>query len=456
MKKELTVLSLFDGMSGAQQALERAGIPVKTYYASEIDKHAIKVTMANYPDTIQLGSVVDVDVFSLPEIPQIIFAGSPCQSFSFAGKRKGMATKCEQEILTLDKYLELKSEGFQFEGQSYLFWEFMRILTDVRKINPDVKFLLENVLMGEKWEKVLTAAVGVNPIEINSALVSAQNRKRLYWANIGMQPAGLFGDLESVIQQPKDRGLLLKDVLETNVDEKFYLSEKALNYLDRALMNQRFIQSEEDEKGGCITANYHKGVPYNALCVASRGRNPENPKSRQSGLPTEQQLEPRKDGKTNCLTSVQKDNLVMQINPSKESNGCQPFQQNRVYDPERISPALMAQMSSGTHAIIVPEATKKGFVEINPGECFDAENLTSSTSRGRKMEEKSNCLMASETNFMQYTNDFRIRRLTPTECERLQTVKDGYTSCVSDTQRYKMLGNGWTIEVIAHILSYLK
>lgn len=150
-------------------------------------------------------------------------------------------------------------------------------------------------------------------------------------------------------------------------------------------------------------------------CVASRGRNPENPKSREAGLNTEQMLEPRFDGKTNCLTSVQKDNLVMHI----------------------------------------AEATKKGFIEVKPGECFDFENPNSETRRGRKMEDKSNCLMAKETDFMQFTKDGKIRRLTPVECERLQTVPDGYTSAVSDTQRYRMLGNGWTVDVIAYIFSFM-
>ncbi len=187
----MNILSLFDGMSCGQQALNRCGFEVTNYFASEIDKHAIKVTQHNYPNTIQLGSVINVDGYSLPKI-DLLLGGSPCQSFSFAGKRKGMSTKDEQQILTLEHYLELKSEGFEFEGQSYLFWEYMRILTDLRKLNPDVKFLLENVMMGEKWEKVLSRAIGVNPIEINSSLVSAQNRRRLYWTNIGMQPAGLF------------------------------------------------------------------------------------------------------------------------------------------------------------------------------------------------------------------------------------------------------------------------
>ena len=433
----LVVLSLFDGMSCAQQALERAGKKIKTYYASEIDKYAIAVTQHNYPNTIQLGSVVNVDGYSLPKV-DILLGGSPCQSFSFAGKRKGMSTKCETEILTLEHYLQLKSDGFEFEGQSYLFWEFMRLLKEVK---PKY-FLLENVEMGEKWEKVLSKAIGVNGIHINSALVSAQNRKRIYWTNIGLEPGGLFGDLESAIKQPKDKGILLKHILETDVDEKYFLSEKMLNYFGKRVANfnngkvnirdeewktttlasymsscdisDNFIKidtnlnvSKDQSKANCFTAGGNSGGMHSdmTLIVASRGRNPSNPKSRKTGLETEQQLEPRYDGKTNCLTSVQKDNLVMQLNQSKESFGKQPYQQNRVYDPNGISPALMGQMSCGSHAIL---------------------------------------------------EGARIRRLTPTECEKLQTVRVGFTEIVSTTQRYRMLGNGWTIDVISHILSYMK
>jgi DNA (cytosine-5)-methyltransferase 1 len=139
-----------------------------------------------------------------------------------------MATKCETEILTLNHYLELKADGYEFEGQSYLFWEFMRLLNECK---PKY-FLLENVEMGEKWEKVLSKAIGVNGIHINSALVSAQNRKRIYWTNIGMQPGGFFGDLVSIIEKPKDKGILLKDVLETEVDEKYFLSDKMISYFN--------------------------------------------------------------------------------------------------------------------------------------------------------------------------------------------------------------------------------
>lgn len=248
----MKVLSLFDGMSCGQQALERQGIKVDEYFASEIDKYAIQVTMANYPNTVQLGSVVNVDGRALPKI-DLLIGGSPCQSFSFAGKRKGMSTKDEQEILTLDHYLQLKSEGFEFEGQSYLFWEYMRLLNELREKNPNVLFLLENVMMGEKWEKVLSKAIGVNPIMINSSLVSAQNRQRLYWTNIGMIPGGLFGDLQSIIEQPKDKGILLKDVLETEVDDKYFLKENSFIY-ERIKNNHEFAPRipNDLEKSNCL------------------------------------------------------------------------------------------------------------------------------------------------------------------------------------------------------------
>ena len=410
MGQGINVLSYFDGCSGGNQALEMSGIKVKNYFACEVDKFAITVTQKNYPNVIQLGDVTKVNLGLLPKI-DLFIGGSPCQSFSFAGKRKGMATKDNIEIYTLDHYLTLKEQGFEFEGQSYLFWEYMRALTYLRKINPKVKFLLENVEMGEKWEKVLSKAIGVNGIHINSALLTAQNRKRIYWINIGMQPSGLFGDLESVISQPKDKGILLKDILEQDVDKKYYLSEKALSGLinqtekhakkgngfyfnpttggkkgnaitspgknrvdDNFIIHNMMPRSSTTGKGGTGHLTPNDGKTYcldtgntNAVefkCAAMRGRNPDNPKSRVSGLPTQQQIEPRSDDKTNCLTSVQKDNLVL--------------------------------------------------------------------------------------------GEYSIRRLTPIECERLQGMKDNYTQGVSDSQRYKMIGNGWTIPVISHIFNYYK
>lgn len=333
----MNVLSLFDGMSCGQQALERQGIKVDNYFASEIDKYAIQVTMANYPNTKQLGSVIGVDARSLPKI-DLLIGGSPCQSFSFSGKRKGMSTKDEQEIVTLEHYLQLRAEGFEFEGQSYLFWEYMRILNEIRETNPNVLFLLENVLMGSKWEKILTKAIGVAPIMINSSLVSAQNRPRLYWTNIGLNPIGLFGDLVSSIQQPTDKKALLVNVLEDEVDDKYYLSNE---------VNARFKFT--DNKGNIVGTT--------------------RPDFRTIG---QRDWVFGEYGKMSCLTAT-----------------------------DYKQPKQVLQMKN------------------------------------------------------QGPNQLKVRKLTPIECERLQTVKDNYTACVSDTQRYKMLGNGWTVDVIAHIFSYI-
>lgn len=241
----MNVLSLFDGMSCGQIALTNLGCFPDKYYASEVDKFAIQQTRHVFPETIHIGDVTRVDVSKLDKI-DLIIGGSPCQSFSFAGKQAGMATTENIEVTDLDQYLDLKIMGFEFTGQSYLFWEYMRILTEVRKYNPDVKFLLENVVMSKKWEAVLTKAIGVDPVKINSNLVSAQNRKRLYWTNI------------AEIAQPEDEGVFIRDIL------------------------------DRDEDG---------------IIVASRGRTGAD------GI-TRQNLEPRTDGKSNCLTTVQKDNLL--------------------------------------------------------------------------------------------------------------------------------------------------
>jgi len=301
----MNVLSLFDGMSCGQQALERAGIAVDNYYASEIDKYAIQVTMANYPNTKQLGSVVDVNGYSLPKI-DLLIGGSPCQSFSFAGHRKGMSTKDSQEILTLDHYLQLKEEGFEFDGQSYLFWEYMRLLNEVK---PKY-FLLENVLMSKKWQHILSDAIGCEPIMINSNLVSAQNRKRLYWTNI--KGISILGD----------KGIYLKDILEKNPDPKYFLSDKMIAWLEKHA-NKRGTQ-------------------------------------------------------------------------------------------------IKAKTGEDRSSTITATATVKG-------------NLS--------------------TDYI--VNESRLRKLTPVESERLQTVADNYTQSVSDAQRYRMLGNGWTVDVIAHIFKHL-
>lgn len=321
----MNVLSLFDGMGCGNIALQELGINVNKYYASEIDKFAIMQTKHNFPGIIHLGSVLDVDVSKLDRI-DLLIGGSPCQSFSFAGKRNGMTTTENEEIYNLDRYLELKSEGFQFEGQSYLFWEYMRILTDIKKYNPNVKFLLENVEMGDKWERILSEAIGVFGVHINSALVSAQNRKRIYWTNIRVKEVGLFGELHSDIPQPEYEGILLKEILEEEVDEKYYLSEKLINFFQNNTLKMR-------EKGNGF-----------------------------SFKPTEG------NKKANSVT----------------------------------------------------------------------------TKCGSRMDD----------DFIVIDN--KIRRLTPTECARLQTIPSWYEWIVSETQQYKLLGNGWNIETVKHIFKFMK
>lgn len=406
---DLNVLSLFDGMSCGQIALKELGVTPSLYYASEIDRHAIAQTQLNFPNTIQLGSVTEVDVSKLERI-DLLIGGSPCQSFSFAGKRKGMSTKDNIEILSLEQYLQLKSEGFEFEGQSYLFWEYMRILTDIREYNPHVLFLLENVEMEVKWEGILSQAIGLFGAHINSALVSAQNRKRIYWTNIRTNQIGLFGELHSDIPQPEDRGILLRDILESYVDEKYYLSEKM----------QQFLKNHSDKKQseGC-GFKYEPTTGYTKASAITQ-------RVHKMGV----------DDNYICISSTQK---------------------HATYTTDKSSAMVAAMGMGGGHVpmIVIPEATEKGFIEILPGECFDFENPKSTTRRGRKMDLKSNSLMSQNMSFMNYTSEQRVRRLTPSECAKLQTIPDWYVWKCSDTQQYRMLGNGWTVEVIKHIFSFL-
>lgn len=434
----MIVLSLFDGMSCGQIALRDMGIPVTRYYASEIDKWAIQQTQLNFPDTVQLGDVRNVEARTLGHI-DLLIGGSPCQSFSFAGKRVGMSTTAHEKVLTLARYMELKEQGFEFAGQSYLFWEYVRILAEVKEANPNVLFMLENVEMGKQWEAVIDQALGVKGVHINSALVSAQVRKRIYWTNIRTFQADLFGVPESAIPQPKDRGILLKHILDDEVPDRFYLKpetiEKLLQHKQRNKANGNGFGAKFHQGGGKMTAVTVKGKGmYDLVCVAQRGHEYRGEPAHFIPCTTE--------GKTKSITTVQKDNLILQrphgknngavyadkaptltsnswqqnnhvtdgrirqLNPSRESGGTQPYQQNRVYDPEGQAPALMNGHGGQTINALVG-------------------------------------------------GDAPIRRLTPAECARLQTIPDWYKWEVSETQQYRMIGNGWTVEVIKHIFSFL-
>ena len=455
------VLSLFDGISCGQEALRKAGISTRIYLASEIEKYPKQITRKNHPLTVQLGDVTKVVADDLPHV-NLLMGGSPCQGFSFAGKQ-----------LNFD------------DPRSALFFEFVRLL---RECKPDY-FLLENVMMKQEYQDVITEHLGVEPVMINSASVSAQNRKRLYWTNIpGVgQPDDLQINLVDVIEnnvtdeilyeepyvklngkktgcvgyvgnapkqatriystdgksqcltalgggqggktglyqinpitQPEDKGILLKDVLETNADNKYDLSESKV---DRVLKSERgkgYFYDENSEKIGTVIAGYHKlptdGSYIKCGRIVGRKINPETGKrdDYNPNLKIKQRIEARLDEKSGTLTTVQKDNVL-----------------------------------------IVPEATKKGYTEIKDGDCFDATFINSKTRRGRNMKDKSNCLTAANYDYMRYEHP-TYRKLTPIECERLQTLPDNYTEGVSNTQRYKALGNGWTVDVIVHILQGLK
>ena len=300
----MNVLSLFDGMSAGMLALERAGIKVQNYFASEIDKHAIKVSKTNYPDIIQLGDVSKIDVSTLPKI-DLLIGGSPCQGFSFAGKQ-----------IAFD------------DPRSMLYFEYERILKELQAINPNIKFLLENVKMKQEFKDVITSRLGVEPVAINSKVVSAQSRGREYWTNIEFT-------------LPEDRCIKVEDILDNYTGNTVSNTEVKLQ-LDVLLQ----------------TSKYSKNYSW---CYDSTGR----------------------------ILVTRPDGLKIQ---------------------------RIGRIAFGQHQTEIVTCVTTPYI-------FDGKT---------------------------------IRKVTLSECEKLQTVPVGYTSCVSDSQRYKMPGNGWTVDVVAHIFQGLK
>ena len=374
--KEQVVLSLFNGMNTLRQAMENVRIQIKKYYSSEIKPYAIKLTQHHFPDTIQLGDITkwrewDIDWSEIT----FVGSGSPCQDLSIAGKRAGLSG-----------------------DKSSLFYTFIDILEYVKGLNPNVKFLQENVGSANIIDVgIMSRELRVYPVRINSNLVVAQNRDRYYWSNIRTKQYGMFGDLVTDIPQPKDRNVYLKDIIESgNVDK-----EKATAILEsqsRCVVNQKSLKQRADK---------------------------------------------------DFITVVKE---VIQLNSSTESGKTQPYQQNRVYDINGLFPAIC---TTNNGLIQVKEATTKGFVEVGKGDCVDLAYPESKTRRGRLMTNKSNCLMEAGNEF--YTNNgYYLRKLTQTELERLQGFPDGYTSILSYGQAASVLGDGWTLPIIEHILSFYK
>jgi len=459
MENGINVLSTFNGMGCIWLALDDAGIKVNKRYSSEIDKYANQANDAMYPDTIQLGDVTKIDVTKLEKI-DLFVGGSPCQGFSFAGKQ-----------LNFD------------DPRSALFFEYVKIWNKIKKINPEAKFLLENVNMKKEYLRVISEYLGVFPVRINSNLVSAQNRDRWYWTNIKTKDVGLFSELWTDIPQPEDKGILLKDILqpESEIDEKYYMSNTMINWLEKhkekrgttiktpepdmkasCLTSANYKQNlgtdyiKVDKKGNkkadqskaiCLTAGGNSGGNHSdmdIICVSMVGRKLDENGTRKDSDPNikaEQQLEPNTNGKTNCLTSVQKDKIILQRGRGNNKRGLH----------KEKSPTLTSNSFEQNNLVV-----NQNYIQCN-------DNGHNSQSN-RFYFEDSKAPRLGAGNAMKtpnIINEYRLRRLTPRECGRLQTVPEDklniMLNCgVSDTQLYKMFGNGWTVKVISHILSFMK
>ena len=457
----MKVLSLFDGMSCGQLALQRLGIEVDKYYASEIDKYAIQVTQANFPNTIQIGDVKAVKPEDYADI-DLIICGSPCQGFSFAGKQ-----------LAFD------------DPRSALFFEFIRIL---KQVKPKY-FLLENVRMKKEFIEIISQQVSecypelpgtdlfdnkIEPILINSALLSAQSRQRLYWTNIPN------------VKQPEDLGIVLKDILEDEVEEHYLAGKNLLknyqggNQLNPNYKSQANTIHDKNKKSGVICAGTHG---YANGYVETKPIQ-VNPSKKASGKqPYIQDRVFHEDGKSHSLTASFADRTNVatkpkQVGVASDINGHDILK--RVYSPEGKSPTLNTMGGGNREPKIVSGALRArsknqdgknvSWKETKPKQMLELrkdEKSNSITSVSKdsvvvsKIREKSKTVRSGgrasyDRHEWDSVDELHWRKLTPLECERLQTVPDNYTASVSNTQRYKMLGNGWTVNVIAHILTNME
>jgi len=369
----MNVLSLFDGCSGGQLALQRANIHVDNYFASEIDKYAIKVTQANFPNTIQLG---DVQVFSLEgftfqEDIDLLMGGSPCQGFSFAGHQ-----------LNFD------------DPRSKLFFDFIRIRDECKP-----KYvLLENVRMAKKSQDVISDYMGFEPQALNSSRVSAQNRYRLYW--FGKR----VGDKYEQIPIPPmiDKGITMQDILEDG-----YATDEMTS----------------NGKSHCLTARYNGAVWWNSI------------ERKQRTMVLKDNPTMSKDGLIRVGTADLKGHDSIK----------------RVYAQEGKAPTLTTMQGGHREPkVAVGRIVNRRLDENGTRKDYQLELPYTRQIEVRK-DEKSNCLTTVQKDNVVVSKDM-WRKLTPLECERLQTLPDNYTNHVSNSQRYKMIGNGWTVDVIAHIL----
>ncbi len=374
----MNVLSLFDGMSCGQLALERANVSVDNYYACEIDKYAIQIAQKNFPNTIQLGDVTDIDYDDLfyEEKIDLLMGGSPCQGFSFAG-----------EQLAFD------------DPRSKLFFEFIR----ARDFLQPKYILLENVRMKKQFEDVITEHMGFPPQLVNSSVASAQNRWRNYWFGVLIN-----GKYEQIIIPPmEDKGLVLKDILQTDHDEP------------PVPINERNARHHKNpnQKALCTTATMYKGAGNNGMTIVDR---------------------------------------LISVGEAEEYAHYNYRATKQVYHMDGKAPTLLT-MQGGNREPKVATYSAKGGRIVNRR--IDANGVRKDYQMDLPLEpqvevrldDKTNCLTTVQKDNV-VVEGMTWRKLTPVECERLQTLPDNYTEGVSKTQRYKMIGNGWTVDVIAHIL----
>lgn len=428
----MKVLSLFDGISCGRIALEKAGIPVEKYYASEIDKYAIQISQKNYPDIIQVGDVCKLDFNKFKDV-DLLIGGSPCQDLSIAKQNR---------------------QGLYGE-RSKLFWEYVKALSIIK---PKY-FLLENVasMKVEDRDAITTVIKAIYPetecTMINSALVSAQQRKRLYWCNW-------------TVTQPEDKGILLKDILESGEawGEKGYCLTANYNgafFPHDFLRKQRQMVAEHFDKNDrcCCSYNRKSGIGKEidksySLCASDyRGLNRNQ---NQTGVvipcalrsrDKRKQLEVRKDDKSNAMTSVQSDSVI-----------CEPVLYNQ------YNQRTMKEKSGVFTTASASRTAKNGMIVYTPIRLGQIGN-GGQGQRIYSVRGKSVCLSANGGGLGAKTGlykidlpdgDYNVRKLTPVEAERLQTLPDNYTEGISNTQRYRAIGNGWTVDVIVHILTSIK
>ena len=385
----MNVLSLFDGMSCGRVALERAGFTVTNYYASEVDKYAIKVAMANYPETIQIGDVTKVSykdgylttengVFYVGQI-DLLIGGSPCQGFSFAGKQ------------------------LNFEDpRSKLFFEFTRLLGEIRETNIAADFLLENVKMKKEHQDVITKYLNVQPIEINSNLVSAQNRKRIYWTSI------------EGLTHPIDKGIFLIDIVHETNDEVINAVVANFNVNPSGKGMNGDVYSIQKDKSRTLTTNKGEGQKV-SVCIAE------------------------------YMVDFDKSLQILDKEVQKGKVGYfrKDSQANRIYYIHDKAVTLCGEAGGG--------AAKMGqylFGCITPDRVDKRQN-------GQRFNDGKKFYTLTAQDKHGVLIEGYIRKLTPIECERLQTLPENYTNFASNAQRYKMIGNGWTVDVISHIFKNL-